>query len=151
MRIPCCILALTMCVYAADTPVPEQQPTSSAVVPAPQAKYDGWVFSGLFDGYVDHNLNGPTANLNALQNFDLHTGTPRVSLAKFTIDKSDQTFGIHLDVGVGETLRLIHAMDASAIDHKGLRYVEQMYVIAKPSNTHGTEIDFGQFVSSARR
>jgi hypothetical protein len=98
---------------------------------------------------VDHNPNGPSGDFNALQNFDLHTGAPRLSLAKFTLDKSDKVFGIHLDIGAGETLRLIHAMDPGAIDHKGLRYVEQMYLIAKPNNTHGTEIDFGQFVTSA--
>jgi hypothetical protein len=161
MRIPLGILALVVCAYAADNP--DQQPpapatptdskTTDAAKPAdpppPPAKYGGWVFSGLADGYWDHNFNSPALNLNALQNFDLHTGTPRLSLAKFTIDKSDKVLGIHLDVGVGETMRLIHASDPAALEHKGLRYVEQMYVIVKPNNTHGTEIDFGQFVTSA--
>jgi len=163
MRIPLGILALVVCSYAAD--VPDQQPPApatpapaapadaqkpaDATPPAPPPKYDGWVFSGLADGYVDYNPNGPFMNLNALQNFDLHTGTPRLSLAKFTIDKSDKVIGIHLDVGVGETMRLIHSSDPAAFDHKGLRYVEQAYLVFKPNHTHGTEIDFGQFVTSA--
>jgi hypothetical protein len=160
---PLCIPALVVCLnavvlYAGDPP--DQQPPAApapaaaakpadAPPPAPPARYDGWAFSALADAYVDHNPNGPSGDFNALQNFDLHTGAPRLSLAKFTLDKSDKVFGIHLDIGAGETLRLIHAMDPGAIDHKGLRYVEQMYLIAKPNNTHGTEIDFGQFVTSA--
>ena len=57
--------------------------------------------------------------------------------------------GIHLDLGFGETMRLIHATDPAAMDHQGLRYVEQMYVDLKayPHARHG--IDFGQFVTSA--
>lgn len=153
MRLFFTSLGLAACVAAA--PVPQQPPpadsasnTAPAPPPAP-ARFDGWVFSGLIDGYVDYNANHPALDFNASQNFDLHTGTPRLSLAKFTIDKSDKAFGIHLDAGVGETLRVIHAADPAAIEHKGLRYIEQMYLIAKPAHTRGTEIDFGQFVSTA--
>jgi len=166
MRIPLCILALVVCAYAADNPTkdtPDQQPPApapaaapadaqkpaDATPPAPPPKYDGWVFSGLADAYTDHNGNSPSMSFNMLQNFDLHSGAPRLSLAKFTVDKSDKIFGVHLDVGVGETMRLIHAGDVAAIQHKGLRYVEQMYLILKPNKIHGTEIDFGQFVTSA--
>ncbi len=174
MRIPLSILALVVCSWpgaAAENPVatPAAAPTeqaapqapadpakpadpskpADATPPAPPPKYDGWVFSGLADAYVTHNGNNPTGDLNGLQNFDLHSGTPRLSLAKFTVDKSDKVIGIHLDVGVGETMRLIHAGDPAAIENKGLRYVEQMYAIFKPTKTHGTEIDFGQFVTSA--
>jgi len=166
MRIPLCILALVVCAYAADTPdnhnTDQQPPTSQpapppadtqkpadAPPPAPPPKYDGWAFSGLVDAYVDHNSNNPSMGVNMLQNFDLHSGVPRLSLVKFTLDKSDKVFGIHLDVGAGETMRLIHANDPAAIEHQGLRYVEQMYLILKPNKTHGTEFDFGQFVTSA--
>ena len=103
----------------------------------------------MADGYYDHNSNNPTLNYNQLQNFDLHSGVPRLSLIKGTVDKSDKILGIHLDVGAGETMRLIHAGDPAAYDHQALRYVEQMYVILKPNHLHGTEIDFGQFVTSA--
>ena len=170
MRIPLCILALVVSAWAADVntvptdntdqaqtpaPAPAQTPPADAAKPAdatppaPPPKYNGWVFSGLADAYVDHNTNNPSLDYNQLQNFDLHSGTPRLSLVKFTVDKSDKVLGFHLDVGAGETMRLIHAGDPAAIDHQALRYVEQMYVIVKPNNTHGTEIDIGQFVTSA--
>jgi hypothetical protein len=170
MRIPVCILALVVSSWAAtaaepvtgtDTPAvasaaPEQAPQAPAAEPAkpadpppPPPKYGGWVFSVMADAYATRNGNNPTDNLNGLQNFNLHSGAPRFSLGKFTIDKSDTVLGIHVDVGVGETMRLIHAFDPAAQEHQALRYFEQMYAILKPKNSHGTEIDFGQFVTSA--
>ena len=165
MRIPFCILALAVSSWGAETdaslaadapdqaqaataPADAQKP-ADAVPPAPPAKYNGWVFSALADAYVSRNGNHPSLDGNPLQNFDIHSGDPRFSLGKFTVDKSDKIIGVHLDVGVGETMRLIHATDPAAQEHKGLRYVEQMYLIAKPNNSHATEIDFGQFVTSA--
>jgi hypothetical protein len=171
MRLPLCILALAFSAWAADidTPQPVDTPDQAAAPapapqtpaptdaakpadatpPAPPPKYDGWVFSGLADGYVTANFNHPYGATNQLQNFDINYGQPEMSLVKLTIDKSDKVFGIHIDTGFGETMRTIHAGDVAAQDHQALRYFEQMYVIAKPANTHGTEFDFGQFVTSA--
>ena len=163
MRIPLCVFALALSAYAADeTPkpadAPEQAPAAQtadapkpadATPPAPPPKYGGWVFSGLADGYVTHNGNKPALDYNQLQNFDIHSGAPRFSFGKFTLDKSDSVIGVHADIGVGETMRLIHAGDPAAQEHKGLRYFEQMYLIIKPKNAHGAEIDYGQFVTSA--
>lgn len=168
MRIPLCILALAVSAFAADVPEPADAPDQAAAAPAPQTpaptdatkpadatppapppKYGGWVFSGLADGYITNNYNHPYGNSNQLQNFDINYGQPEMSLVKFTIDKSDKVIGIHVDTGFGETMRLIHAGDVAAQDHQALRYFEQMYVIAKPTHLHGTEIDFGQFVTSA--
>ncbi len=163
MRIPLCILALVMSAYAADeapkpaVETPEQTQAApadaskpaDAAPPAPAPKYKGWAFSALADAYVTRNGNSPTADLNSLQNFNLHSTSPRFTLGKFVIDKSDGVIGVHADIGVGETMRLIHAGDVASQDHKGLRYFEQMYAILKPKNAHGTEIDFGQFVTSA--
>ncbi|HEY3826876.1 MAG TPA: outer membrane beta-barrel protein [Bryobacteraceae bacterium] len=171
MRLPLCILALALSAWAADidaplpvdtpdqaaapapapqTPAPTDTPKpADATPPAPPPKYGGFVFSGLADGYVTGNFNNPVGNMNQLQNFDLFCCQPQMSLVKATVDKSDKAFGFHIDVGFGETMRLIHAGDVAAQEHKGLRYVEQMYLIAKPNHTHGTEIDFGQFVTSA--
>jgi len=120
-----------------------------ATPPAPPPKYGGFVFSGLIDGYITDNTNHPGNALDQLQNFDIINGQPELSMIKFTVDKSDSVFGFHFDVGTGETMRLIHAGDPAAEQHKALRYFEQMYLIAKPKNMHGTEIDFGTFVTSA--
>lgn len=163
MRIPICLLALvslTCTLYAEDPDdqAPASAPASTtaaapapATPPAPPPKYGGWSFGGLFDGYITDNTNHPAQNdgYDQLQNFDIINGQPEVSMAKFTIDKSDSVFGIHVDVGLGETMRLIHAGDPAAQDHKALRYLEQDYLIFKPKNTHGTEFDFGTFVTSA--
>jgi len=172
MRLPLCILALAVSAWAADvdvaqpdaapdqaqaatapapqTPAPTDTPKpADTTPPAPPPRYDGFVFSGLADGYFSENFNHPIGNADQLQNFNLNWGTPEMSLVKVTIDKSDKMFGFHIDAGFGETMRLIHAGDVAAINHKALRYEEQMYLIAKPNHLGGTEIDFGQFVTSA--
>jgi hypothetical protein len=167
------MLALAMSAWAADidTPQPIDTPTAAAIdtpdqaaqapapadttkpadatPPAPPPKFNGWVFSGLADGYVTANWNHPQPINNQLQNFDLNYGQAELSLIKFTIDKSDKMIGIHVDTGFGETMRQIHAADVAAQEHQALRYFEQMYLIFKPAKLHGTEIDFGQFVTSA--
>ncbi len=161
MRITLFLLALGLTVFAGETensqaaappaasPQDPAKPADPAPPPAPAAKYNGWVFSILADGYVTKNFNTPSSNFNQLQNFDLTSGHPELSFAKFTVDKSDKVFGIHADIGAGESMRWIHLGDPAALDHKALRFIEQAYVIVKPNHTHGTEFDFGQFVTSA--
>lgn len=160
MRVPICLLAivsLTSLMYAEGPDDQAQAPDSSAAAaaaPAPApAKFMGVSFSGLIDGYINDNTNHPSGGAlgayNQLQNFDIINGQPELSLIKLTVDKSDSVFGFHFDVGTGETMRLIHSFDPAVADHKALRYFEQMYLIAKPKNMHGTEIDFGTFVTSA--
>ena len=166
MRIPLCLLVLAMSAWASDTTAdnldtPDQTPAAAAATapapapPPPPAKLNGFVISGLADGYLSLNFNHPNnpayraGGNNQLHNFDLNFGQPELSFAKITIDKSDKMLGFHVDAGIGQTMRFIHGADPAAIDHKALRYFEQMYVIAKPGHTHGTEIDFGQFVTSA--
>ncbi|MDP9053169.1 MAG: porin [Acidobacteriota bacterium] len=166
MRLPLCILALAFSAWAADidtaqpiatpdqtsAPAPQTPAAPDSTKPAdttPPAKYDGWVFSALADGYITANFNHPYGSSNQLQNFDINYGQAELSLAKVTIDKSDKVLGIHIDAGFGETMRLIHAADRAAQNHRSLRYIEQAYLILKPNHFHGTEIDFGQFVTSA--
>lgn len=149
-----CGALIAMCATAqtpaagASPDAPAQAPAAAAPAtpPADPPKYDGWAFSGMADGYITLNANHPVSNSNQLQNFDINWGQPEMSLAKFTVDKSDKILGMHVDGGLGETLRLIHATDDQP---KGFRYIEQMYVILKPSHMHGAEFDFGEFVTSA--
>lgn len=169
MRILVCILGLAISGWAANIDEPQtvdsakqtdQTPPAApstgepakpveAAAPAPPVKLGGWAVSGLADGYFTLNLNHPASNSNQLQNFDLNWGQPEMSEVLLTVDKSDKPLGVHLEAGFGETMRLIHAGDPAARDHKGFRYIKQMYVIAKPNRTHGAEFDFGEFVTSA--
>jgi hypothetical protein len=155
MRIPICLLAILSFSSVTYAEAPDDQApdasAASAATPAstPAPRFGGFVFSGQIDGYVNANLNHPAGAYNQLQNFDIINGQPELSLIKFTMDKSDSIFGFHFDVGTGETMRLIHSFDPAVADHKALRYFEQMYAIVKPKNMHGTEIDFGTFVTSA--
>ncbi len=168
MRIPFCILALAVSGWAADDststvadPSDQSQAAPNTATqtvpadtskpadptpPAPPAKYNGWVFSALADGYFTFNFNHPSSGSNQLQNFDINYGQPELNIAKVTVDKSDKVLGFHADAGFGEAMRLIHSFDQ--VD-KGFRYIEQMYVIVKPNHTHGAEFDFGEFVTSA--
>jgi hypothetical protein len=143
-----CATAQTPAAGSAPADAPAQSSAAAAPAPPPPdpPKLDGWVFSGMADGYFTLNFNHPMSNSNQLQNFDINWGQPEMSLAKFTVDKSDKILGIHLDAGLGETMRLIHASDPQP---KGFSYIEQMYVILKPNHMHGAEFDFGQFVTSA--
>src|SRR5690349_1959885 len=122
MRIPICILAFALSSWAAEVPekpadataavdtadqqaapapAPADAKPADATPPAPPPKYGGWVFSAMADAYVTHNGNNPSLDANQLQNFNIHSGDPRFSLGKFTIDKSDKVLGVHADIGVG--------------------------------------------------
>ena len=163
MKLPLYLLALSLTAWAAESPQPDDQAAAApaqtapadaakpadATPPAPPPKYDGFVFSAMADAYFTANFNHPISNANQLQNFDINNNQGEFSLGKVTVDKSDKMIGFHVDAGFGETMRLIHAGDVAAIDHQALRYFEQMYAIIKPNNTHGLEIDYGQFVTSA--
>jgi len=129
--------------------LPTAAQTGDAASPPLAPKLGGWSFSASADGYITANGNSPSTGANQLYNYNTQSGQPELSLAKIVIDKSDQLFGLHLDAGFGETLRLIHATDPAAIDHPALRYIEQAYLIVKPDHTHGAEFDFGQFISPA--
>ena len=129
---------------------PEATPTAdAAAAPAPPPSawtHWGTDFSVMLDGYTDVNFNNPASGYNGLANFDLHSDTARLSLAKLTIDHAPAPFGFHFDVGFGQTLTFIHANDPGL---DGMKYVEQAYVSLKPKNWKGFQIDFGKFVTSA--
>jgi len=129
-----------------DAPAQASAPAAAAPAAPDPPKYAGWVFTGMADGYITLNSNHPLSNSNQLQNFDINWGQPELSMAMFSVDKSDQVLGIHVDAGLGETFRLIHAADDQP---KGFSYIKQMYVILKPTHMHGVEFDFGEFVTSA--
>ncbi len=106
-------------------------------------------FSGFLDGYYSYNANRPSnaanGQVNDFYNFDDKTDQFNLSAAKFTINHDPDPVGVHLDLLWGRTNSLIHG----ASEQSTANYLEQAYISAKPPKAHGTEIDFGQFVTSA--
>ena len=106
-------------------------------------------FSGFIDGYYSYNANRPSnaanGQVNDLYNFNDKTDQFNLSAAKLTINHSPDPVGAHIDLVFGRTNSLIH----SASDTSTANYLEQAYLSFTPAKTHGTELDFGQFVTSA--
>jgi Putative beta-barrel porin-2, OmpL-like. bbp2 len=140
----------------AQAPAPSEPPAQTPAPPAAPAGQPvwsvGWIdLSGYIDGYYSYNVNRPsqTANgqTNDLYNFNDKTDQFNLSAAKLTLNHDPDPFGVHVDIIFGRTNALIH----STSDNSTVDYLEQAYVSAKPSSAswHGTEFDFGQFVTSA--
>lgn len=150
--------ALVSCSICAQTPAPSTAPPSTAPAspasaPAPAAasvwSVGGIDFSGFLDGYYSFNANRPSnaanGQVNDFYNFNDKTDQFNLSAAKLTLNHDPAPVGVHLDLLWGRTNTLIH----SATEHATDNYIEQAYISAKPPRAHGTEIDFGQFVTSA--
>jgi hypothetical protein len=106
-------------------------------------------FSGYIDGYYSFNANRPSnaanGQVNDFYNFNDKTDQFNLSAAKFTINHDPDPVGVHVDLIWGRTNALLH----SATEQSTANYIEQAYISAKPPKMHGTELDFGQFVTSA--
>jgi hypothetical protein len=145
-------LALTAVAQTPSTPAPPA--STPAPAPAPAAPPTWSVgpidFSGFIDGYYSYNANRPgnTADysqINQLYNFNDETDQFNLSAAKLTINHDPDPVGVHVDFIFGRTNALIH----SASDQSTANYIEQAFISFKPNKVHGTELDFGQFVTSA--
>lgn len=137
---------------APPTTPPSTAPTQAAAstpAPAPVWSVGGIDFSGYLDGYYTYNANGPSnaanGQVNDFYNFNDKTDQFNLSAAKLTLNHDPDPVGIHVDLFAGRTNALIHSASEQSTDN----YVEQAYVSTKPPKAHGTEIDFGQFVTSA--
>jgi hypothetical protein len=141
----------------AQTPEPSTAPPStpasqappSTPAPAPVWSVGGIDFSGFLDGYYSYNANRPSNSANGqandFYNFDDKTDQFNLSAAKLTFNHDPDPVGVHVDLLWGRTNALIHNSSEQSTDN----YVEQAYISAKPPKVHGTELDFGQFVTSA--
>jgi hypothetical protein len=135
---------------ATPAATPDQAPAAAPAAPAAPVWSVGSIdFSGYIDGYYSYNANRPsnTANgqINDLYNFNDKTDQFNLSAAKLTINHDPDPIGVHVDLLWGRTNALIH----SASEQSTANYLEQAFISAKPGKTHGTELDFGQFVTSA--
>ncbi|HZC44161.1 MAG TPA: porin [Acidobacteriaceae bacterium] len=140
----CCIISAAARAQTIPAPAPAPAPAA-----APTWSVGGLDFSGFIDGYYSYNANRPsnTANgqVNDLYNFNDKTDQFNLSAADLTINHTPDPIGVHFDFIFGRTNALIHSSTEKDTDN----YVLQAYISATPPKTHGTEFDFGQFVTSA--
>ena len=135
--------------------IPAGAQTQSAPAPAPTpAAPPTWSvgsldFSGFIDGYYSYNANRPSnaanGQANDLYNFNDKTDQFNLSAAKFTVNHDPDPIGVRFDLLFGRANTFLHG----AADKDTDNYIEQAYISAKPPKWHGTELDFGQFVTSA--
>jgi hypothetical protein len=135
----------------AATPPPAAAQASAPASPpaAPTWSVGGIDFSGFLDGYYGYNFNRPSiaANnqTNDLYNFDDKADQFSLSAAKLTMNHDPDPVGVHADLVFGRTNDLMHP----ASDKNTDSYLEQAFISFKPPKAHGSELDFGQFVTSA--
>jgi len=139
----CCTVATSgQSQSAVSTPAPP--------APAPSVWSVGSLdFSGLIDGYYSYNANRPSnaanGQINDLYDFNDKTDQFNLSMAKLTIHHDPNPIGVRVDLIFGRANAIMH----SSTDKDTDSYIEQAYISALPHKWHGTEIDFGQFVTSA--
>ena len=106
-------------------------------------------FSGLIDGYYSYNANRPSnaanGQINDLYDFNDKTDQFNLSMAKLTINHDPNPIGVRVDLIFGRANAIMHPSTDKDTDN----YLEQAYISALPPKWHGTELDFGQFVTSA--
>lgn len=138
------------CILSAGAQTSTSAPAPApAAAPTPTWSVGSLDFSGFIDGYYSYNANRPSnaanGQVNDLYNFNDKTDQFNLSAADLTINHSPDPIGIHIDLIFGRTNALIHSSSDKSTDN----YIEQAYISATPPKMHGTEIDFGQFVTSA--
>lgn len=142
-----------MCVAVAagaqtqSAPAPAPQP--AAAKPAPVWSVGSLDFSGYLDGYYSYNVNRPSnaanGQTNDLYNFNDKTDQFNLAGADLAINHTPDPIGFHADLVFGRTNAIIHSASEKDTDN----YLEQAYISYTPAKTHGSEFDFGQFVTSA--
>src|SRR5450631_1298852 len=130
-----CVAIISIGLQAQTTPAAGTDPQQPAAPAAPTigatAQPSPWTkggtdFSFWFDGYADANFNHPDTGFNDLRNFDYRADTAHVNLAKISIDHAPAPFGFHADIGFGEALYGMHALDPSG-SPDAMKYIEQAY------------------------
>ncbi|HEX5235820.1 MAG TPA: porin [Silvibacterium sp.] len=136
---------------ASPTAAQASTPPPSSAAPAASSTWSvgGIDFSGFLDGYYSYNGNRPgnaaNGQVNDLYNLDDKTDQFSLQAAKLTLNHDPDPIGVHADLVFGRTNVIIHP----ATDKDTDNYLEQAYISLKPPRWHGSELDFGQFVTSA--
>jgi Putative beta-barrel porin-2, OmpL-like. bbp2 len=141
---------------AGQAPAGQTTPAPApAAAPAPPTWSIGPIdFSGVVDGYYSFNFNHPypmsppsSAILeggNQLYNFDVNANQFSLNMVKFSLAHAPDPIGFEVDFGFGKAFEIVHAADASEVEH-----LEQAFVSWKPPKAKGFQVDFGEFVTSA--
>lgn len=133
---------------SAPPPAPAPAPATSSSTPA------NWRFAGVdwtayLDGYGSLDNNHPTnaanSQSNDLYNFNDRTDQFDLAEARITFNRNPSPVGVHADVIFGRANAFLHPDTAKYDDD----YLEQAYLSYTPKKAHGTEVDFGQFVTGA--
>ena len=145
----CALVAGAQTQAAPEAPQAPSPAPAAAAAAAPVWSLGSLDFSGFIDGYYGYNANRPSNSANGqtndLYNFNDKTDQFNLSAAKLTVNHDPDPIGAHIDILFGRTNALIHSAAEQSTDN----FIEQAYISAKPGKTHGSEFDFGQFVTSA--
>jgi hypothetical protein len=155
--------AATPAAAAAPAAAAQAPAAAPAAAPAPVWSVGPMDLSGYVDVYYSYNVNRPADMINGapydLYNFDDATGF-NLEAAKITVNHSPDPVGAHVDVIFGRTNALLRGITLtpaggtpSSLNSGEVAtdfFLEQAYASVAPAKGwHGTEIDFGQFVTSA--
>jgi hypothetical protein len=133
-----------------QSPPPAPAPAPAATAGTPAAwRFAGVDWTGYLDGYGSLNDNHPSDSANSqsndLYNFNDRTDQFDLAEARITFNRNPSPVGVHADVVFGRVNAFLHPDTAKYDDD----YLEQAYLSYTPKKAHGTELDFGQFVTSA--
>jgi len=150
-RIVCTAIAFFQAstAWTQGPPVTPDSGTPAAVAATPAVS--PWTKNGIDiylmgDVYGDRNFNHPESGYNQLYNFDDKANQAHLSFAKVSLEKASGVFGFRVDAGLGRTTTIISGTDDAP---DGFKYLEQMFVEFRPPQSHGLQVDFGKFVTSA--
>lgn len=145
----CLAFAVAAHTQSTSAPAPAAPPPPPTPAAAPVWSVGAIDFSGYFDGYYSYNVNRPSNAANGQINdfYDFNDKTDQFNLAGLvlTLNHNPNPVGFHADFILGRANDIIHTSSDKSTDN----YIEQAYVSFTPAKTHGSEFDFGQFVTSA--
>jgi hypothetical protein len=98
--------------------------------------------TGYIDGYYLYNLNKPVSRTNGVRAFDINHSEFSLNYAELVVDKKPAPLGYRLDVGFGDTSRIVHSTEPAGTNL--YQYLQQFYVTGTKNQF---TVDFGKFVT----
>lgn len=114
--------------------------------PLPTLRFShGVEMSGILDAYYTWNGNHPGNHVNTDIEFDAYDSAPRLNLAEVGLSRDASPFGFEIDMGAGDTYKLVNATEPDG----PLRDFLQTYESYKANRLKNVQIDVGKFQTSA--